>query len=167
MPYLSEQVEFYNKKPRDIIQYNTVEFSADDLDTVRLVANQHFNKQFYVDGILQTFTAVSMKMPNVSNQNSDTSTQSTLYFGRISNVLLPILRERDPLLSHNPITATMRMYRSDQDDPIYTLSAYIPKDGITYDGDNVNIKLSADNPSRLGLPTLFYDPAIWTGLALV
>ena len=163
MPYLSEQVEYYNRKPSDVAQYDTVTFEADDIPTIRLVANQPFDKTFQG----QVYRGVKMSVPSVAEQTSETSKQGTLVFGRIGNELIPVLRNRDPLQSSNPIKATLRLYKEGVTEPIYQRVAYVPNDGISYDADSVNIKLAMDNPSKLSIPSLSYDPTVWRGLILV
>ena len=161
---LEEQKAYYNKKDSQIAQYQTIEFTADDIESVRLVANQPFDKQFYVDGSIYTFRGVSMTMPAVTNQDSSTNSQGTVNFGRVANELYPILRGRDPLQSHNPIKAIVRNYKDGQQTPIYQRTLYVPKDGIGFNQDSVSIKLSIDNAAKISIPTLFYDPDIFVGL---
>lgn len=166
MPTDAEK-EFYNKKDSRIAQYQTIEFTAADIDSVRLVANQPFDKQFVVDGVSYVFRGVSMSLPAVTSQESSTNTQGTVNFGRIANELYPILRNRDPLLSHNPIKAIIRNYKEGQVTPLYTRTLYVPKDGIAFNQDSVSIRLAIDNAAKISIPTLFFDPDVWIGLKLI
>lgn len=167
MPYLSDQVEYYNKKNSAEAQYLTIEFFADDIEPIRLVANQTFDKQFYVDGQLKTFKGVSMSLPAVTNQESLSSKAGTVNFGRIANELIPILKGRDPLDSLNPIFATQRNYIESKPEPIYTRTTNVASNGISMDKDNVSIKLAVDNPAKISLPVKFYDPSVFIGLSLL
>ena len=55
------QREYYIKRPADLLQFMTVEFQHPDFGFIRLVANQFSDRQFDVDGTLQTFRAASMR----------------------------------------------------------------------------------------------------------
>lgn len=165
-PTFSEkQREYWVKRPANIIQFMTVEFQHPDFGFVRLVANQFSSKQFDVDGTLETFDAVSMEVPKVTNQSSDSTRAGTIIFGRIGLAFRKKLLTISPLGSiKDPIIVKLRQYQEDVTLPVYERRLYVAKDGISIDSQNVNVRLSVDNPAKLTQESQFYDPATWIGL---
>ena len=169
--YSQQQREYWHKRPANIIKYMTVEFYHPDFGYIRLVANQFNDKVFDVNGGDETFTAVSMEIPQVTNQSTNTNRAAALTFGRIGIEVRNKLLEITPVGAiSNPISVTIRQYEQvDEDTPvnIYERSLYVSKNGITIGIDTVTVELSVDNPAKLTNQTAFYDPAVWIGLNFV
>jgi len=168
--YSDQQREYWVKRPGDIklFQFWTVEFQHPDFGFVRLVENQFVDKQFDVDGTLETFTAVSMQVPKVTNQETDTTKAGTIIFGRIGIQFRRKLFMITPLGAiTSPITVKLRQYQKNLVSPIYERRLYVAKDGISITAENVNVRLSVDNPAKLTQESQFYDPSIWIGLRAI
>lgn len=169
--YSQQQREYWHKRPANIIKYMTVEFYHPDFGYIRLVANQFNDKQFLVDGTNETFQAVSMEIPQVTNQTTDTTQASSLVFGRIGIEVRSKLLQITPLGAiKNPIDVVIRQYEQiDNQAPtnIYERKLYVNSDGITIGIDSVTVQLSVDNPAKLTNQFAFYDPQVWPGLNFV
>lgn len=163
--FSQKQREYWVKRPADLLQFMTVEFQHPDFGFVRLVANQFTDKQFDVNGVLETFTAVSMEVPKVTNQSTDSTQAGTVVFGRIGIEFRRKLLQITPLGAiKNPITVKLRQHQEGVTLPTYERRLYVAKNGIAIGSENVNVKLSVDNPAKLTQESQFYDPAVWTGL---
>lgn len=162
--YSQAQREYWAKRPANAIKYMTVEFSHPDFGFIRLVANQFSDKQFNVDGTMQTFQAVSMEVPEVTNQSVDDTRAGAIIFGRIGVEVRKKLMQITPLRSMtNPITVKLRQYEDGAN--IYERRLYVARDGISISRDNVNVRLSVDNPTKLSNEQAFYNVETWIGLA--
>jgi len=159
------QREYWVQRPADLLQFMTVEFSHPDFGFVRLVANQFTDRGFDVNGTPETFTATSMVLPKVTNQETDTTKAGTITFGRIGIRFRQELLKITPLGAISaPITVRLRQYQDGVTAPVYERRLYVAKDGITISSDNVAVRLSVDNPAVLTQESAFYDPAVWPGL---
>ncbi len=169
-PFYSEQQrQYWVKRPanKSNRQYWTVEFQHPDFGFVRLVRND-INKEFDVDGTIQEFTAVVMEVPKVTNQETDSTKAGTIIFGRIGVEFRKKLLMITPLGAiTSPITAKLRQYQKDLVLPVYERRLYVGKDGISMTDENVNIRLSIDNPAKLTQELQFYDPSMWVGLRAI
>jgi len=159
------QREYWVKRPADLLQFMTVEFEHPDFGFVRLIANQFSDKKLDVNGTLETFTATSMILPKVTNQETDTTKAGVITFGRIGIKFRQTLLMITPLGAiSDPITVKLRQYQDGGTTPVYERSLYVAKDGITIGSDNVSVKLSVSNPAILTQESAFYDPFLWPGL---
>ena len=159
------QREFWVKRPADLLQFMTVEFQHPDFGFVRLVANQFSDKKLDVSGTLEAFTATSMILPKVTNQETDTTKAGAITFGRIGIKFRQTLLKITPLGAiSDPITVRLRQYQDGTVTPVYERRLYVAKDGITINSDNVSVRLSVSNPAILTQEDQFYDPAVWPGL---
>lgn len=162
------QREYWIKRPADLLQFMTVEFEHPDFGFIRLVANQFSDKIFDVDGTPETFQAVSMQVPKVTNQESDTTKAGTVTFGRIGLQFRKTLLQITPLGAiTSPITVRLRQYQDGVTAPVYDRRLYVAKDGITISSENVSVRLSVDNPAVLTQEQQFYDPFVWPGLQFI
>lgn len=162
------QREFWVKRPGNITQFMTVEFQHPDFGFIRLVAEQSISLKFDVDGTLETFNGVAMQVPKVTNQSTDSTRAGTIIFGRIGINFRKKLLEITPLGAiTDPITVMLRQYQENITLPVYQRRLYVAKDGISIGSDNVNVRLSVDNPAKLTQESQFYDPAIWIGLKAI
>lgn len=162
------QREYWVKRPADLLQFMTIEFQHPDFGFIRLVQDQFSDKIFDVDGSPETFRAASMKLPKVTNQETDTTRAGTVTFGRIGLEFRKELMKITPLGAiTSPITAKLRQYQDGVTAPVYSRRLYVAKDGITITSDSVAVQLSVDNPARLTNEAQFYDPAQWRGLQSV
>lgn len=163
--YSATQREYWTRRPADLIKYDAVVFYHPDFGYIRLVGNQFQDKMFSVDGILQTFQAVSMEVPQVTNQVTDETKAGTIKFGRIGTDVRHRLMLITPLGGITyPITAMLYQYQQGVVEPIYQRRLYVSKSGIRINSDAVTIQLSVDNPSKLTNKSAFYDPELWKGL---
>ncbi len=166
--FSQQQREYWVKRPADLLQFMTVEFEHPDFGFVRLVANQFSDKQFDVDATLETFTAVSMDVPKVTNQSTDSTRAGTIIFGRIGIEFRKKLLMITPLGAiTDPITVKLRQYQEGVTLPTYERRLYVARDGISIGSENVNVRLSVDNPAKLTQEGQFYDPAVWVGLKAI
>lgn len=166
--YSQQQREYWVKRPGNIIQLETVEFEHPDFGFIRLVANKFSDKQLSVNGFLETFTAVAMEVPKVTNQETDTTKAGSIIFGRIGIQFRKKLMQITPLGSiKDPITARIRQYQVGIVEPIYERRYYVGKDGISIDAESVNVRLSVDNPAKLTTEDLFYNPSVFFGLKFI
>ncbi len=163
--YSTQQREYWVKRPEDVIQFDTVEFFHPDFGYIRLVANQFSDREFDVDGNLETFQAVAMEVPKVTNQSTDNTQQATLFFGRIGKQFRETLLQITPLGAVKfSIEVKLRQYQGGITAPIYERRLYVDKDGISIDSNNVNVRLSVNNPAKLTNEAAFYSPSKWLGL---
>ena len=158
MTYSQAQREYLTKRPANVKQYMTVEFYHPDFGYIRLVKDQYTSKVF--EG--ETYTAVNMEVPGVTNQTTDTTQAGTIRFGRIG------LQTRQKLLMITPLGAirypievNIRQYEDGIESPIYQRRLYANKNGITIGIESVTVQLSVSNPSKLTNEAAFYDPAIF------
>jgi len=159
------QRNYWVKRPADLLQFMTVEFQHPDFGFIRLVADQFSNKQFDVDGTLETFTAAAMVTPKVTNQMTDTTRAGTVTFGRIGLKFRQTLLKITPLGAiSSPITVKIRQYQDGVTTPVYERRLFVAKDGISIGSDSVSVRLSVSNPAILTQESAFYDPAVWPGL---
>lgn len=164
--YSDEQRQYFNKRPANVIYYEAVEFYHPDFGYIRLVGNQYKDKAFSVDSVSQTFQAVSMQVPTVTNQSTDDTQAGTIVFGRIGVDVRKKLEMITPSGAINyPISARLLQYRSDDlTTPVYDRTVYVDTDGILINQESVNIKLAVSNPAKRTRKDLFYDPSIFVGL---
>lgn len=163
--YSEKQREYWVKRPANVLQFMTLELFHPDFDFIRLVANQFSNKTFLVGNDLQEFTAVSMVLPAVTNQETDSTRAGAITFGNLGlNFRRELLKITPFGAIMFPITVMLRQYEDGVDEPIYQRRLYVGNNGITISTDNVSIQLSVDNPARLTKQDQFYDPEVWTGL---
>lgn len=165
--YSEKQKEYWNRRPAgsDAIKYDAVDFYHPDFGNIRLVANQFQDKIFDVDGTPQSFQAVAMDTPQVTNQTDDMTKAGAVQFGRIGTDVRKRLLMITPLGGIKyPITATLYQYQKNVVDPIYKRRLYVAQNGVRINADAVTIQLSVDNPSKLTNKSAFYDPALWVGL---
>lgn len=159
------QREYWVKRPAALLQFMTVEFEHPDFGFIRLVANQFSDKQLDVNGTLETFQAVSMITPKVTNQETDTTKAGTITFGRIGLQFRNTLLEITPLGAiTSPIVVRLRQYQNGVTAPVYSRRLYVAKNGITITSENVAVRLSVSNPAILTQESAFYDPFLWPGL---
>lgn len=164
LTYSESQRKYWAQRPAAVVKYSTVEFSHSDFGFVRLVANQFSDKVFDIDGTPETFQAVSMEVPQVTNQSTDSTEAGSISFGRIGTDVRKKLFEISPLGAiSEPIVVKLRQYESGLN--IYERKLYVNKDGISINADAVSVRLSVDNPARLSNEQAFYDPATWIGLS--
>lgn len=157
--YSQEQKEYLAKRPANVIQYDTVEFQHPDFGFIRLLANQFSDKVF--EGV--SYQAASMQVPKVTSQATDDTRAGSVIFGRIGVTVRQKLLQITPLGAiKNPITVTLRQFQSDV--KTYERRLYVGKDGVSIGSDNVEFRLSVDNPAKLANEGAFYDPTLWTGL---
>jgi hypothetical protein len=162
------QREYWVTRPSALVQFMTVEFEHPDFGFIRLVSNQFSDKIFDVDGTPETFQAVSMQVPKVTNQETDTTKAGTVTFGRIGLQFRKTLLQITPLGAiTSPITVRLRQYQSGVTAPVYERRLYVAKDGITITSENVSVRLSVDNPAILTQEQKFYDPDQWLGLQFI
>jgi len=164
MPYTQEQREYLHKRPANVTQYETVEFKHDDFGSVFLVAGQVLTKYFKVDGIDTAFTPVNMTIPADTNQKTDTSNAGIIRFARVGMQFRSKLKAITPSGSLKPITATIRVYQTNIDNPVYERQLFVAGNGISIDEDAVTVKLSFDNPAKITKQKYFYDPTVFIGL---
>jgi hypothetical protein len=163
--YSATQREYWTRRPANLIKYDAVTFYHPDFGYIRLVGNQLSDKIFDVDGTLQTFQAVSMEVPQVTNQMTDQTKAGTIQFGRIGTDVRQKLLMITPLGGiQYPITVMLYQYQRDIVEPIYERRLYVSKSGIRINSDAVTVQLSVDNPSKLTNKSAFYDPALFKGL---
>lgn len=163
--YSQKQREYWNTRPADILQFFTVEFFHPDFGYVRLVQDQFSDKIFDVDGTPETFQAVAMKLPSVTNQSTDSTRAGVISFGRIGTQFRQKLFMITPFGAITyPIQVKIRQYEYGVTSAIYERRLYVNKNGITINADAVSVQLSVDNPAKLANEGAFYDPALWTGL---
>ena len=163
--YSQQQREYWSKRPADILQLMTVEFYHPDFGFIRLLANQFNDQMLDVNGTPESFQAVSMQLPKVTNQSTDDTRAGAITFGRIGLNVRQKLLMITPLGSiTNPIKATLRTYEDGS--VIFERRLYVNRDGVAIGVDNVSIQLSIDNPAKLTNELAFYDPGLWTGLKL-
>lgn len=161
--YSDSQRKYWTQKPAGVTKFMTVEFYHPDFGYIRLVANQFFNEFFDVDGSQEEFQAVSMEVPQVTNQSTDSTQAGSITFGRIGTSVRSSLMSITPLGAIKyPITTTLRQYESGVN--IYQRQLYVGREGISINADSVNVVLSVDNPAKLANEQLFYDPSVWVGL---
>jgi len=159
--YSDAQREYWTKRPADVLKFDTVDFYHPDFGNVRLVANQYSDK--VLDG--NSYQAVAMDFPQVTNQTTDSTKAGQIQFGRIGTDIRKKLLEITPLgaIKH-PITATLRQFENGVVSPIYERQLYVDQNGVKINADSVIVQLSVDNPSKLTNKSAFYDPALWKGL---
>lgn len=159
--YSQQQREYWAKRPANSLKYDAVEFYHPDSGYKRLVADQLSSKT--LNG--NSYQAVSMEFPQITNQTTDTTKAGTIQFGRIGTQVREWLMQITPLGGITyPITATLRQFQEGVTLPIYERRLFVDKNGISINADNVTVKLSVDNPSKLTNKTAFYDPTLWKGL---
>ncbi len=166
--YSQSQREYWSKRPANVLQFFTVEFFHPDFGFIRLVQNQFSDKVFDVDGSPETFQAVAMQVPQVTNQSTDTTKAGTIRFGRIGTQVREALLMITPLGAIDfSIQVKLRQYEDGITEPIYERRLYVNKNGVNINADSVSVQLSVDNPAKLSNETAFYDPSIWTGLQTI
>ena len=159
--YSQEQREYWVKRPADLLKLDTVDFYHPDFGNIRLVANQHTDK--ILDG--NSYQAVSMDFPQVTNQTTDTTKAGSIKFGRIGTNVRQKLLSITPLGGIKyPITVTLRQFQEGTVTAIYEKELFVDQNGIRINADSVVVALSVDNPSKLTNKTAFYDPKEWVGL---
>lgn len=159
MPYTQEQKEFLAQRPANVITYEAVEFAHIDFGTIRLVANQFSDQVF--EG--NTYQAVSMRVPKTTSQGADSTRAGSVVFGRIGTQVRSLMLQITPANSINtPITATIIHFQNGT--RIYERRLYVDINGVTITSDNVEFKLSVDNPAKLSNQIAFYDPSLFIGL---
>jgi len=164
--YSETQKEYWAKRPANVINYDCVVFYHPDFGYINLVGNQFVDKTFTLDGDPVTFQAVAMESPGITAQATDNTQAGTIVFGRIGLTVRQKLMQITPLGAIKyPITARLLNYQTGVSEPIYDRLLYVDKDGVLINNESVNIKLSIDNPAKLTKKDLFYDPAVFTGLA--
>lgn len=162
------QREYWVRRPADLTQFMTVEFEHPDFGFIRLVANQFSDKVFDVDGTPETFQAVSMEVPKVTNQETDSTKAGTVTFGRIGLQFRKTLLQITPLGAiTSPITVRLSQYQDGVTAPVYNRRLYVAKDGITIGSESVSVRLSVSNPAILTQEAAFYDPEQWPGLQFI
>lgn len=161
--YSQSQREYWAKRPADVLKFMVVQFFHPDFGFIRLVANQYSDKVFEGD----TYQAVTMKVPQVTNQTTDTTKAGTIVFGRIGVNVRKALLSITPIGSLTPIEATLKQYEDGIVAPIYERRLYVDKSGISISADAVNVRLSVNNPAKLTQEDQFYDPALFKGLQFV
>ena len=159
--YSQAQREWWAKRPKDRLKYMAVVFYHPDFGYIRLVGNQQSDKSLGGN----TFQAVSMVLPSVTNQSSDNQSPGSIQFGRIGTDVRRKLMQITPLGAIKyPITAQLLQFEQGIFEPIYDRSLFVASNGIQIGSDNVNIQLAIDNPSKLTDKKSFYDPSEWVGL---
>lgn len=159
--YSDSQREYWVKRPADIAKYDTAVFYHPDFGVIRLIANQFSDK--VLNG--NSYQAVSMQIPSVTNQTTDTTKAGTVQFGRIGTDVRKALKKITPVGAiKNPITATLQQFEEGIEMPIYERQLFVDRSGIRINADSVTIQLSVDNPSKLTNKKAFYDPSEWVGL---
>ena len=158
--YSQSQREYWARRPADVLKFKVVVFFHPDFGFIRLVADQYSDK--ILEG--ENHQAVPMKIPEVTNQTTDTTQAGTIIFGRIGVNIRQALRLITPLGALTPIEATIKQYEEGVTLPIYERRLYVDKNGISISADAVNIRLSIDNPAKLTQEAKFYDPAQFKGL---
>ena len=162
--YNTKLREYWAKRPGGELNYITVEFNHPDINTVYLVEDLFNDKDFDVDGVTQTFRATSMSVPKVTDQAEDSSQAGTIVFGRIGLLFRQELLKITPLGSLTSITCVLRQYQDSQVTPVYERSLFVGNNGISFDDNNVNVRLAIDNPAKLTKTSQIYDAATWVGL---
>mgnify|MGYP003643402267 FL=1 len=159
--YSNAQRKYWAQRPANVLKFDTVDFSHPDNGNIRLVANQFSDKTLNGD----TYQAVAMEFPQITNQTTDSTKAGSIQFGRIGTQVRQWLLAITPLGAIKyPITATLRQFEDGVTLPIYERRLFVDQNGISINADSVNVKLSVDNPSKLTNKTAFYDPALWKGL---
>lgn len=160
--YSQSQLEYWAMRPANVLKYDAVEFYHPDAGYKRLVANQFSDKTLNSD----IYQAVAMEFPQITNQTTDTTKAGTIQFGRIGTQVREWLMLITPVGGiKNPITVMLRQFEDGVTLPIYERRLFVDKNGIAINADNVTVKLSVDNPSKLTNKVAFYDPSLWKGLA--
>ncbi len=170
MPYTQEQLQLYNTKPIDAVQYSTMQFSNPIIGVKRLVAagpNGPFtNKSFMVNGVLEEFQCVAAEVPDVTSQATTDLSLGTIKLGRVASQMRAYLNEigRFALIPEDKvIECKLAIYSTTQSEPIYERVVYVGENGISINENDVNITLEFDNPSKARF-TPFYDTEVYTGL---
>tara|TARA_R110000782_G_scaffold72920_3_gene145844 strand:+ start:123 stop:626 length:504 start_codon:yes stop_codon:yes gene_type:complete len=159
--YSTAQREYWTQRPANVLKFDTIDFYHPDNGHIRLVADQFSNKTLNGD----SYQAVAMDLPQVTNQTTDSTKAGTVQFGRIGTQVRQWLLAMTPLGAIKyPITATLRQFEEGVTLPIYERTLFVDQNGISISSDSVNVKLSIDNPSKLTNKTAFYDPFLWKGL---
>ena len=159
--YSESQRKYWTQRPAKIVKFDTVDFYHPDFGNIRLVANQFSDK--ILNG--ESYQAVSMEFPQITNQTTDTTQAGTIQFGRIGTNVRKKLLEITPFGAIKyPITATLRQFENGITLPIYERTLFVDQSGIRIGSEAVTVQLSVDNPSKLTNKSAFYDPALWKGL---
>ena len=161
--YSQSQREYWFKRPADVLKFMAVQFYHPDFNYIRLVANQYSDKIFEGD----SYQAVAMKVPEVTNQTTDTTKAGTIVFGRIGVNVRQALLSITPIGSLTPIEVTLKQYEDGITLPVYERRLYVDKNGISISADAVNVRLSVNNPAKLTQEDQFYDPSVFKGLQFV
>ena len=163
--YSQSQREYWVKRPANVLLFNTVEFFHPDFGFIRLVEGQYSDKSFDVDGTPELFQAVTMEVPQVTNQRTDSPHAGSIKFGRIGSQIRQKLLMITPLGSiNNSIQVKLRQYEDGVTAPIYERRLFVNKNGVNIGAETVRVQLSVNNPAKLSNEGAFYNPAIWTGL---
>jgi len=141
-------------------RYQTIEFYHPDFGQILLVANQFFDKEFSIDGVVKTFTPVHAEVPDQPNRAGNQS-YAKIKFGRIGINFRQQLRKINQRFE--PINCNLRIYEDGVTDPINEYFLFVQPGGIEMDKFNVTVTLGYDNPSKLSVQS-FYDPSTFTGL---
>ena len=166
--YSQSQREYWVTRPANVLQFNTVEFYHPDFGFIRLVEGQFSSKIFDVDGSPESFQAVAMQVPQVTNQSTDSTRAGTIQFGRIGTQVRLALMQITPLGAINySIQVKLRQYEDGVTAPIYERTLYVNKNGVNIGADTVSVQLSVNNPAKATNEAAFYNPTLWTGLKTI
>ena len=154
-----DKAQFWTQKPI-IAQYESIKFSHPSFDApIYLVANQF--AAVTLGGVEHTPCPLAIQPPA---QSKDGNPSITLSFPRVV-VGAAFKRQLALIDRHEPITVEYKLYFADDlNTAAMAYTFYVDKrDGITMNGEAVNVKATYDNPMRRAVCRI-YDPATFTGL---
>lgn len=146
-------------------QYETVTFEHPAFDApFRLVANEF--APITLGGQVYQPAPMTIQPPE---QKSDTQPKLTLSFPRqvVGRAFKQQLAKIAAAGSREPIIVTYALFLGNSAAPALTWQLYASDaGGVAFNADTVQVNATDDNPMRLSCAPV-YDPAIYTGLALL
>ena len=160
---MDKRVFWASKSP--LPEFHTITFTHPSFDApFRLVANQF--AEVTLGGYVHTPAGMTIRPPE---QRSDTPPRLPLSFPRqvVGREFKAQMRKVYASGSRQPISVTYAIYLGGTDSPQVTWQLYVAEQGgIQFTRESVQIIATDDNPMRRNV-ALIYDPAVFTGLAIV
>lgn len=137
-----------NVKTHFVVHFEHVDWS-EDLD---FVAIEQFRgvesdlSKYIFEGVQYTPVSMGFKLPKDTTESNGNVTMS---FPRVGTVVKKLMKQITPANAGKPIYATMKMYQTGIDGPVWEYSGTVSRDFPKIGGSDVSVQVSIYNPSLL------------------
>lgn len=174
MSYSEAQRTFYATRPANRSLYTIVEFHSviPGIEPLRLIAsgvNGPYAPLVFRDseGVSRTYMPVRADVPDTTTQDPTSTVLATLRFSRVASQareFIELIESQSIKPTDRIIRARIALYESSQAEAYYERWAYVGRDGVAMDMNDVTIPVELTNPaSRRFAP--FYTVDQYPGLS--